>query len=150
MKWVFTEGEAKFARRFIRKIEVTSALGRLSTAEKTKFCGRFKDGKLVLYRKRAGLFSLFSCTLYAQVRTEDGRKVLAGRLSRPKGIRAVWLLWSLMLIVTGAQLVLTETIFALWFLVPGAVSLIPLFYCFPKTRAALIALIEESGATRKK
>lgn len=150
MKWFFTEGEAKFARRFIRKTEFVSALGRLSTAKKTRFCGRFRDGKLVLYRQRSWLFSLFSYTLYARVRTENGRKVLVGRFSRPKGIRAVWLLWSLMLIVTGAQLVLTETLFALLFLIPGALSLIPLFFCFPKTRAELIALIEESGATRKR
>ena len=130
-------GTEKFFRAFDKSIQPAKAFSRFTPGKDTLPSGKRKGERFLLYRRKKGLFSLFSTTLYGRVSQKE-KDTLRITFSRPRAALFLLLFWSGLLLWAGLSLVLTEFFFSLAFLLPGLGVLLFALIPSKKEKAALL------------
>ncbi len=146
MMWRLNVPEEKFRRAFQKNAVPLSLPERFTVGESDAFLGRYQEGSFSLCRRKKGRFALLSCTLYGKTMKKQGQTVISLRFSRPRGVGILWLLWVLAHLLAGFELLFSETLFALCFLVPGILFSLPLFLFSKKEKTSLLEKLKEFGA----
>ena len=127
MRKIEIENKEKYIKEILKKSDRATVFTRLGFGGEKEFCAKVTEEKVLLYRRKFGIFTLFSLTLYGVFSRENGKDYLSVRFSRSRPLSVLWFLWCLLLIVAGFSILLSDTLFALEFLIPGVVLLLPLF-----------------------
>lgn len=134
MKQLLSVTEENFLHRFDRRFPPAAFASRLHASREEGFCARRRGDRFWIYRRKKGRFSFLSLTLYGCV--SHGELTLS--FSRPRGILPLWFLWCGLLLYTGFSILFREPDFALWFLLPGFLLLLPLFVFSKKEKKRLL------------
>ncbi len=137
MKIIEIENKEKFSRAFQKNTEEATLFTRLGFGGEKKFCGKIREDRLLLYRKKIGILSLFALTLRGRFIQENGKISLAVRFSRSLPLSIFWALWCALLLAAGFSVLSTSLYFALGFLLPGFLFALPLFLYSGKEKERL-------------
>lgn len=143
MKEIQIENKEKFIRSLGRRMDQTSLPARLGLTGKKSFAGCATDRKVILYRKKSGILSLFALTLRGKWDRREGKDVLLCRFGRSLPLTFLWVFWCLLELAAGLSLVTTEPFFALCFLGPACLFSLPLFFRSKKEKERLLSLLRE-------
>ena len=147
MKYRLNPSEEKFFRNMDRLSTPLSLVSRLQAPKEDRLLACHHGNRIVISRQKKGRFALFSCTLRGSIQKERGEYYLTARFRRPAVTEAVIFLWSLLLAFTGLQLLFTEPLFALCFLLPAAPLFASLVLFSSKEKKLLTSTLRDWGAT---
>ena len=137
------KNKERFLRSFRKRVEESGIFVRLGYKGDRPFAGKIAGESLFLYRRRISLLNLFAMTARGSFEKRDGQEYLKLSFGRCRPFAFFWSLWCLMLAGTGFYIINLDPFFALWFIVPGILLLLPLF-CFSKReKARLRAFLQE-------
>lgn len=139
--------QEKFLRAFAKSVRPATPLSRLGFS--SGFFGKFSAEKIVLYRAKGGILSLFALTLYGkfELRKSPSGKAepcLIVSFSRSRPIAVLWCLWCLLVAAAGLSL-LSDSLFLGGFnLIVALLSALPLFLFSKKEKQTLLSFEKES------
>jgi len=139
------KSKKRFLRNFEEKTDRADLFRRFGFGSDAPFAGRVKKGSLMLYRKKAGPLSLFALTARGEFSRSGGRELLTLRFGRCIPAALLWGAWCLMMLCTGALMIVSDTLFSLWFIVPAILFALPLFLFSGREKKRLTDFLQALG-----
>lgn len=143
MRMALLVSEEKFFRNFDKNFLKANLRSRFCLTDTDRIVGARKGGFFCIYRKKKALFSLFSTTLYGRVLQD--KKTIRCFFSRPIFVLIPYLLWCLALLGTGVLIFPEDVIFSLYFLFPGILLSVPLFFFSAREKKTLTEALEKAA-----
>ena len=128
----------RFYRALDQAVLPHGPLSPFRLSETPVFCGRRRGDRFFLYRRGAHRFALLPCVLSGRIVKEKNDRFLVYRFRRPLFSTLLLGLWCALLLITGRELLFSEPLFALSFLIPALRCALPLFFFSSAARSALL------------
>ncbi len=141
MKQFPLTSEEKFFRNFDKTVTFSTPLSRFRLCDHDCIAGSRRGKRICMYRKKKGVFALFSTTLYGSLLSDQ--KCIRYGFFRPIGSLICYLLWCAAMIAAGLSLLPDSVETALWFLLSAFLLLLPVFVFSRKEKNILRSALEE-------